>query len=123
MALGDNTSFLNETTFYLADEQTSVTGVSGIKTSDGSAAKVLFNQLDSLNSSTITFSATIDNVDYELTVDDAYEGELIAVINSNRLATQITVAAGDDASFASLTATGYNSVSPTLRKLHTLGYV
>ena len=123
MALGDITSFLNETTFYLANEQTSVTGVSGIKTSDGSTAKVLFNQLDSLNSTTITFSATIDNIDYELTVDDAYEDELIAVINPNRLATQITVAAGDDAGFASLTATGYKSVSPTLRRLCTLGYV
>ena len=91
MALGDNTAFFNETTFYLADEQTSVTGVSGIKTSDASAAKVLFNQLDSLNSSTITFSATIGDVAYELTVDDAYEGELIAVIDPARLATQITV--------------------------------
>jgi hypothetical protein len=123
MALGDNTAFFNETTFYLADEQTSVTGVSGIKVSDVSTAKVLFNQLDSLNSSTITFSATIDNVDYELTVDDAYEGELIAVINPARLATQITVAAADDNSFASLTATGNNSVGPTLRRLYQLGYV
>ena len=123
MALGDNTAFFNETTFYLADEQTSVTGVSGIKTSDASAAKVLFNQLDSLNSSTITFSATIGDVAYELTVDDAYEGELIAVIDPARLATQITVAAADDGSFASLTATGNNSVGPTLRRLYQLGYV
>lgn len=123
MALGDNTAFFNETTFYLANEQTSVTGVSGIKTSDASAAKVLFNQLDSLNSSTITFSATIGDVAYELTVDDAYEGELIAVINPDRLATQITVAAAYDGGFATLSATGNNSVGPTLRRLYQLGYV
>ena len=52
MALGDNKAFFNETTFYLGDEQTGTTAISGISASeiDGTAdnsglvAKVLFTQ-------------------------------------------------------------------------------
>ena len=123
MALGDNTAFFNETTFYLADEQTSVTGVSGIKTSDASAAKVLFTKLDSLNSVTVTTSAVIGSFEYELDIDTAYNGELIAVINSDRLATQFTFASGASSDFQTASATGNNSVGPTLRRLYQLGYV
>lgn len=123
MALGDNTAFFNETTFYLADEQTSVTGVSGIKVSDASVAKVLFNQLDSLNSVTDTTSAVIGNIEYELDIDTAYNGELIAVINSDRLATQFTFLSGLSSTFQTTSATGNNSVGPTLRRLYHLGYV
>ena len=123
MALGDNTAFFNETTFYLADEQTSVTGVSGIKVSDASIGKVLFTQLDSLNSVTVTTSAVIGNVEYELNIDTAYDGQLIAVINSDRLATQFTFASGLSSAFQTASATGNNSVGPTLRRLYHLGYV
>lgn len=123
MALGDNTAFFNETTFYLADEQTSVTGVSGIKTSDASVGKVLFTQLDSLNSVTVTTSAVIGNVEYELNIDTAYDSQLIAVINSDRLATQFTFASGLSSAFQTASATGNNSVGPTLRRLYHLGYV
>lgn len=123
MALGDNTAFFNETTFYLADEQTSVTGVSGIKVSDASAAKVLFTKLDSLNSVTVTTSAVIGDVEYELDIDAAYDSQLIAVINSDRLATQFTFASGASSDFQTASATGNNSVGPTLRRLYQLGYV
>ena len=123
MALGDNTAFFNETTFYLADEQTSVTGVSGIKVSDASVAKVLFTQLDSLNSVTVTTSAVIGNVEYELNIDTAYDSQLIAVINSDRLSTQFTFASGLSSAFQTASATGNNSVGPTLRRLYQLGYV
>ena len=123
MALGDNTAFFNETTFYLADEQTSVTGVSGIKSSDASAAKVLFTKLDSLNSVTVTTSAVIGDVEYELDIDAAYDSQLIAVINSDRLATQFTFLSGLSSAFQTASATGNNSVGPTLRRLYHLGYV
>lgn len=123
MALGDNTAFFNETTFYLADEQTSVTGVSGIKVSDVSTAKVLFTKLDSLNSVTVTTSAVIGDVEYELDIDAAYDSQLIAVINSDRLATQFTFASGASSDFQTASATGNNSVGPTLRRLYHLGYV
>jgi hypothetical protein len=124
MALGDNTAFFNETTFYLADEQTSVTGVSGIKVSDASAAKVLFTNLDYLfNSVTVTTSAVIGNIEYELDIDTAYDSQLIAVINSDRLATQFTFASGASSDFQTASATGNNSVGPTLRRLYHLGYV
>lgn len=123
MALGDNTAFFNETTFYLAEEQTSVTGVSGIKVSDASVAKVLFTKLDSLNSATVTTSAVIGDVEYELDIDAAYDSQLIAVINSDRLATQFTFASGASSDFQTASATGNNSVGPTLRRLYHLGYV
>jgi hypothetical protein len=139
MALGDNTPFFNETTFGLGDEQTFTSGVSGIKVSDGSAAKVLFtyNNLGSLDSVTTTTSAVMfvfdangvpqNQIVYEMDIDTAYDGEVISVINSAREATQFTF--NKDASlsggsgFQTLSAQGNNSVGPTLRRLYTLGYV
>jgi len=121
MALGDNIAFFNETTFGLGDEQTSVTGVSGIKVSDGSSAKVLFTKEDTLNTVTVSTSAKINDVIYELNIDTAYTGKEVAVINGGRLATQFTFASG--ASLQTLSAQGNNSVGPTLRRLYTLGYV
>lgn len=124
MALGDNIAFFNETTFGLGDEQTFTSGVSGIKVSDGSSAKVLFtyDNLGSLNSVTATTSAVIGNVEYELNIDTAYDSQIIAVINSDRLSTQFTFASGSSA-FQTASATGNNSVGPTLRRLYHLGYV
>ncbi len=123
MALGDNTAFFNETTFGLGDEQTSVTGVSGMLVSDGSGAKALFTKLDSLNSVTVTTSAMIGGVEYELDIDTAYNGEIIAVINSDRLSTQFTFDLSASSAFQTASAEGFNSVGPTLRRLYQLGYV
>lgn len=123
MALGDNTAFFNETTFGLGDEQTSVTGVSGMLVSDGSGAKALFTKLDSLNSVTVTTSAFIGDVIYELDIDTAYNGEIIAVINGDRLSTQFTFNSAASSAFQTASAEGFNSVGPTLRRLYQLGYV
>ena len=123
MALGDNLAFFNETTFGLADEQTSVTGVSGLVVSDGSSAKVLFTKEGTLNSSTVTCSAIINDVEYELDIDTAYDGKIIAIINGDRLATQFTFEAARTNAFQPLSAQGNNSVGPTLRRLYQLGYV
>lgn len=123
MALGDNTAFFNETTFGLGDEQTSVTGVSGMLVSDGSGAKALFTKLDSLNSVTVTTSAFIGDVIYELDIDTAYNGEIIAVINGDRLSTQFTFNSAASSAFQTASAEGFNSVGPTLRRLYLLGYV
>ena len=123
MALGDNTAFFNETTFGLGDEQTSVTGVSGMLVSDGSGAKALFTKLDSLNSVTVTTSAMIGDVAYELDIDTAYNGEIIAVINGDRLSTQFTFDSTASSAFQTASAEGNNSVGPTLRRLYQLGYV
>lgn len=123
MALGDNTAFFNETTFGLGDEQTSVTGVSGMLVSDNSGAKALFTKLDSLNSVTVTTSAMIGGVEYELDIDTAYNGEIIAVINGDRLSTQFTFNSAASSAFQTASAEGFNSVGPTLRRLYLLGYV
>ena len=123
MALGDNLAFFNETTFGLADEQTSVTGVSGISVSDGSSAKVLFTKEDTLISNTISTSAKIDDIEYELNIDTAYNGKIIAVIDSNRLSTQFQFLSAESNKFQPLSAQGNNSVGPTLRRLYHLGYV
>ncbi len=125
MALGDNLAFFNETTFGLGDEQTTTTGVTGVQVSDSSAAKVLFTKEDTLNSVTISTSAKIDGIDYDLIIDTAYNGKVLAVINGDRLATQFTLnldlSAGTN--FQTASAQGFNSVGPTLRRLYQLGYV
>lgn len=125
MALGDNLAFFNETTFGLGDEQSSVTGVSGMVVSNGSSAKVLFTKEGTINSNTATTSAKIDDVVYKLDIDTAYNGKELAVINGDRLATQFTMnldlTAGTN--FQTASAQGNNSVGPTLRRLYQLGYV
>ena len=123
MALGDNLAFFNETTFGLADEQTSVTGVSGILVSDGSSAKVLFTKEDTLTSTTVSTSAKIDSIEYELNIDAAYNGKIISVIDSDRLSTQFTFNSAFGSEFQTVSAQGNNSVGPTLRRLYHLGYV
>jgi hypothetical protein len=125
MSLGANLPFFNETTFGLGDEQTTTTGVTGVQVSDSSAAKVLFTKEDTLNSVTISTSAKIDGIDYDLIIDTAYNGKVLAVINGDRLATQFTLnldlSAGTN--FQTASAQGFNSVGPTLRRLYQLGYV
>ena len=125
MALGDNTAFFNETTFGLADEQTTAsTGISGIKGSDSSAAKVLFNKVTPLGGTSFaSTSAKIGGVDYHLQVDLAYHGEIISIINSSRLSTQVTFSSAGGSAFQTASAEGFNSVGPTLRRLYHLGYV
>ncbi len=125
MALGDNLAFLNETTFGLEDEQTSVTGVSGKIVSDGSSAKVLFNKEGTLNTHTATVSAKINDIVYEIDIDQAYAGKELAVINGDRIATQFTFtkALTGGSNLQTLSAQGTNSVGPTLRRLYHLGYV
>ena len=125
MALGDNLAFLNETTFGLADEQTSTTGVSGMIVSNETTAKVLFNKEGTLQTHFATVSAKIDDVVYELDIDNAYFGKELAIINGDRIATQFTftraLTAGSN--LQTLSAQGTNSVGPTLRRLYHLGYV
>jgi hypothetical protein len=123
MSLGENLPFFNETTFGLGDEQTTTTGVTGVKVSDNSTAKVLFTKEDTLNSVTISTSAKIDNIDYHLDIDSAYNGKVLAVINGDRLATQFTFNTALGNKFQTLSAQGNNSVGPTLRRLYHLGYV
>jgi hypothetical protein len=131
MALGDNIAFFNETTFGLGDEQTTTTGVSGLHyfpIAAGSGAKVVFNKLNSLATTATALgagvkalSAKIGDVTYALHVNGAYHGEIISIVNEKRLSTQITVNSATNMQTAS--AEGFNSVGPTLRRLHQLGYV
>jgi hypothetical protein len=132
MGLGDNIAFFNETTFGLGDEQSTTTGVSGLHyhpIAAGSGAKVIFNKLNLLATSpdsgigagVKTISATIEDVVYAVNVNGAYHGEIISIVNEKRLSTQITVNSGTN--FQAATATGFNSVGPTLRRLNQLGYV
>ena len=125
MALGDNTAFFNETTFGLADEQdTTTSGVSGIKASAG-AGKILFNVIPEAHSTKVTTSsAVINDVKYELTIGNRYDGKLFAVINEDRTSTQFTFASASAVTnLQVLSAQGNNSVGPTLRRLFHLGYV
>jgi hypothetical protein len=122
MSLGENLPFFNETTFGLGDEQTTTTGVTGVKVSDSSAAKVLFTKLDTLNTTFVSTSARINDIEYHLNINTAYDSQVLAVINKDRLATQFTFLSSIT-DFQQLSAQGFNSVGPNLRRLYHLGYV
>ena len=120
--LGSIISFSDETTFGLADEQTTVTGVSGISTTPADGiGKVLFDQLDTLDGVVNGAAVLVDGVTYEMEIDTAYDGQILAVINGDRLSTQFTYDSSTNVQTAS--AEGYNVQSPTLRRLYHLGYV
>jgi hypothetical protein len=138
--LGTNIAFLDETTFLLANKQTTHSGVSGIRSVPVTTAKVLFNKIDrsllttkNLSSIVSDVSAKIDDTVFRLSINNAYHNEIISVINADRLSTQFTfVTSGGGAlatataavsGFVTLSAQGNNSVGPTLRRLYNLGYV
>tara|TARA_E500000318_G_scaffold5817_1_gene5959 strand:+ start:129 stop:539 length:411 start_codon:yes stop_codon:yes gene_type:complete len=136
MALGDNTAFFNETTFLLGDEQTGTTGISGIAVTavgggaiDAPAAKVLFTEKPALEGEAGPYIRLfVDperDLQFQVKVMARYLDEDIAVITSDRLAIQGTFKEGGGVGSEGMTlsAKGFNSVGPTLRRLYTLGYV
>tara|TARA_E500000318_G_C3422927_1_gene158015 strand:- start:140 stop:550 length:411 start_codon:yes stop_codon:yes gene_type:complete len=136
MALGDNKPFFNETTFLLGDEQTGTTGISGIAVTavgggaiDAPAAKVLFTEKDSLIGEAgpyiRLFVDTERDLQFEVELMARYLDEDISVITADRLAIQGTpkIGGGVSSEEVTLSAKGFNSVGPTLRRLQHLGYV
>ncbi len=121
--LNENSPFFNEILF--GDGGTYANGVSGIAVSDDSTAKVLFNADDLVSGQTtiVTTSAKINDVDYELDIYNGYHNKVLAVINGERLATQFQFNSASSSAFQTNSAQGNNSVGPTLRRLWTLGYV
>ena len=127
--LGENTPFHNQILF--GENGTYSDGVSGFLTSDGKAAKVLFNGVNDGNTTVITTSAVINSTVYEMDIMAGRHNQLMAVINDERLATQFTFNSAISASNPSdglvgsqiLSAQGNNSVSPTMRRLWGLGYI
>ncbi len=128
--LGENTPFHNQILF--GENGTYSDGVSGFLTSDGKAAKVLFNGVNDGNTTVITTSAVINSTVYEMDIMAGRHNQLMAVINDERLATQFTFNSAFSAYSPSvsgtvgsqiLSAQGHNSVSPTMRRLWGLGYI
>jgi len=136
MALGDNKPFFNETTFLLGDEQTGTTGISGIAVTavgggaiDAPAAKVLFTEKPAIEAEagpyTRLFVDPERDLQFNVQVMARYLDEDIAVITGDRLAIQGTFieGGGPGSEGMTLSAKGFNSVGPTLRRLQVLGYV
>jgi len=136
MALGDNKAFFNETTFLLGDEQTGTTGISGISVTavgggaiDAPAAKVLFTEkpatLGEAGPYIRDFVDPERNLQFRVNVMARYLDEDITVITGDRLAIQGTFKEGGGTSTEGMTlsAKGFNSIGPTLRRLQQLGYV
>ena len=139
--LGSNSAFFNENEFggtNLTD------GITGIKVSDGdTTAKVLFNKSSDQGHAFVvqSVSAKIDGITYEMDIAAGYSGSVIAVQNANRESTQFTFVSGSSnlittasvkrhgaislsaTQMATLSAQGFNSVGPTLRRLYQMGYV
>lgn len=112
-----NLSFNNELLFGGGSVTDGVSGIAGTNTS-----KILYNADDKGTDTTvITTSATLDGTEYEFDLFAGYDGSVLSIIDENRFATQFTFASG--ASAQTETDSGYISVSPSLRRLYTLGYV
>jgi hypothetical protein len=111
-------SFNNELVFGTGSVTDGVSGIAG----DGTS-KILYNAADFgiTDTTVVTTSATLNGTEYELNLFAGYNGSVFAIIDSNRLSTQFTFASGD--STQTEAASGFISVSPTLRRLHALGYV
>tara|TARA_R110001592_G_C12669436_1_gene703349 strand:- start:33 stop:455 length:423 start_codon:yes stop_codon:yes gene_type:complete len=140
MALGDNKAFFNETTFTLGNQQTGTTGISGLTITtiaSGAinpqpAAKLLYNIKPALLGETGPHKVNVidreKNLKFHLSLMSRYLNEDISVITEERLATQFTFHPSICATpisnlTATLTARGFNSQGPTLRRLQQLGYV
>ena len=134
MALGDNLAFLNETTFGLADEQTSITGISGTDITavgrgaiDAPTAKVLFDLQGGGPGEGGPFNALVNDVERNLSFKveylQRYADQTVSIITADRLAIQATLPEGASGQIIALSAKGFNSVGPTLRRLYHLGYV
>jgi hypothetical protein len=116
-----NLSFTNEIIFY---DATGTDGVSG--TIQGNSAtgttKILFNAEDrGEDTATITTSAVHNGVNHELFLEAGYDGATFALIDTDRFSTQFAFNSAGNTQTA--TASGFISVSPTLRRLYALGYV
>jgi len=112
-----NLSFNNEIVFGAGSETDGVSGIAGTNTS-----KILYNADDKgTNTTVVTTSATLNGTEYELDLFAGYNGSTLAIIDKDRFSTQFVFASG--ASTQTETASGFISVSPTLRRLHQLGYV
>ena len=97
-----NLSFNNELVFGSGSATDGVSGIAGTGTS-----KILYN--------------AEDGTEYELDLFAGYTGSTLAIIDKDRFSTQFVFASG--ASTQTETASGFISVSPTLRRLVALGYV
>lgn len=112
-----NLSFNNEIVFGAGSATDGVSGIAGTNTS-----KILYNADDKgTNTTVVTTSATLNGTEYELDLFAGYNGSTLAIIDKDRFSTQFVFASG--ASTQTETASGFISVSPTLRRLHQLGYV
>jgi len=112
-----NLSFNNEIVFGAGSATDGVSGIAGNNTS-----KILYNADDKgTNTTVVTTSATLNGTEYELDLFAGYNGSTLAIIDKDRFSTQFVFASG--ASTQTETASGFISVSPTLRRLHQLGYV
>ena len=110
-------SFNNELVFGTGSVTDGVSGIAGDSTS-----KILYNAADFgiTDTTVVTTSATLNGTEYELDLFAGYNGSTLAIINKDRFSTQFVFASG--ASTQTETASGFISVSPTLRRLVALGY-
>ncbi len=114
-----NLSFNNEILFGVGSITDGVSGIYGVNTS-----KILYNSIDKgSDTAVISTSAVHNNVEYELAMFAGYDGSTFAIIDNTRLSTQFTFSSADGGDLQTPVASGFISVSPTLRRLHTLGYV
>jgi len=112
-----NLSFNNEIVFGAGSATDGVSGIAGNNTS-----KILYNADDKgTNTTVVTTSATLNGTEYELDLFAGYNGSTLAIVNKDRFSTKFVFASADNTQTE--TDSGYISVSPTLRRLASLGYV
>ena len=113
-----NLSFNNELLFGTGSVTDGVSGIAGTNTS-----KILYNAQGGgfFDTAVVTTSATLNGTEYEIDIFAGYNGSTLAIIDKDRFSTQFVFASGS--STQTETASGFISVSPTLRRLVALGYV
>lgn len=113
-----NLSFNNELLFGTGSVTDGVSGIAGTNTS-----KILYNARGGgfFDTNVVTTSATLNGTEYEIDIFAGYNGSTLAIVDKDRFSTQFVFASGS--STQTETASGFISVSPTLRRLAHLGYV
>ena len=113
-----NLSFNNEIVFGAGSATDGVSGIAGTSTS-----KILYNAQGGgfFDTNVVTTSAVLNGTEYEIDIFAGYNGSTLAIVNKDRFSTQFVFASADNTQTE--TDSGYISVSPTLRRLASLGYV
>jgi len=93
----------------------------GLDANQQKSALLFDGDLSIQNDVEVPASVVFDGATYTFDIDEGYDGKVFAVINKDRLSVQFTY--NTAVTIQTPTAASYDSVSPEIRRLVSLGYV